>query len=74
MFQVLKILVSGLFGLMFAYSGLWAWKTMTIATPTDQVWMELNTRMPLALRAWACEQVQTRTQTATPPEGCPGRV
>jgi hypothetical protein len=51
---------------------LWGWKTLTITRADEEVWVDLNTRMPLALRAWACGQVKARTQAPSAPDGCAG--
>ncbi len=71
--RVLAILVSGILALLAVFTGIWGWKTLTIPQPYDEVWIELNTRVPGPLRGWACQHVKARTGAAIPPLGCEGR-
>ncbi|MCX7325757.1 MAG: hypothetical protein NTZ14_15275 [Hyphomicrobiales bacterium] len=45
---------------------------MTVTRADEEVWVDLNTRMPLPLRDWACGQVKARTQAPSAPDGCAG--
>ncbi|MDT3382461.1 hypothetical protein ACETRX_18015 [Labrys portucalensis] len=38
--------------------------------PLDEVGIELNSRMPMALRKWGCYQLQKRFGDRLPPYGC----
>jgi hypothetical protein len=72
--------LGGLFGLVLALAGLLAFKTYTIASPYDELWVGLNSRMPGPVRAWACQTVekrligkgdaQAKTAFKAPPKGC----
>lgn len=70
--RVLSILVSGVLALMIGITALWCWKTLTIVRADEEVWIDLNTRMPRPMRDWACDQVKARTKAPTPPDGCAG--
>ncbi len=72
MIRVLSILFSGILALLVAFTALWGWKTMTVTRADEEVWVDLNTRMPLPLRGWACGQVKARTQAPSAPDGCAG--
>ena len=78
--RMIRTLLGALFGLVVALLGLLAFKSYTIATPYDDIWVGLNSRMPSPVRAWACQTVeqrlvkaggpQAKTTFKTPPKGC----
>ena len=73
-----RTLLGMIFGLVLAIAALLAWKTYSIATPYDDLWVGLNSRMPGPVRAWTCQTVeqrllkteQAKTQFKQPPKGC----
>lgn len=40
--------------------GYWLYATYTIASANDEMWVEVNSRMPDPLRKWACAEVNGR--------------
>lgn len=50
--------------------GYWVYATYTIASANDEIWVEVNSRMPEPLRKWACNEVKTRLNTPDNPVGC----
>lgn len=76
----MRTLLGAIFGLIIAVAVLLAYKTYTITTPYDDIWVGINSRMPGPLRAWSCQAVEQRlraqgTEQAkanfkTPPKGC----
>lgn len=50
--------------------GYWLYATYTIATSNDQMWVEVNSRMPDPMRKWACNEVKVRLNTPGEPTGC----
>lgn len=51
--------------------GYWLYATYTIASANDQIWVEVNSRMPDPLRKWACGEVNGRIgKTEQAPTGC----
>jgi hypothetical protein len=50
--------------------GYWVYATYTIASANDEIWVEVNSRMPDPLRKWACNEVKTRLNTPQNPTGC----
>ena len=63
---------------MLALFGLLAFKTYTIATPYDDLWVAINSRMPSIVRGWTCQTVEQRVKKddaakatyKAPPKGC----
>ncbi len=39
-------------------------------SPYDEIGIELNSRMPLPLRKWGCDQLQANFKRGLPPHGC----
>ena len=74
----MRTVLGGIFGLVLALAGLLAFKTYTIATPYDDLWVAMNSRMPSIVRGWTCQTVEQRvkktddakTTFKTPPKGC----
>ena len=56
----MRTLLGAIFGLVLALAGLLAFKTFTIASPYDELWIGLNSRMPGPVRAWSCQTVERR--------------
>ena len=51
--------------------GYWLYATYTIASANDEIWVEVNSRMPDPLRKWACGEVSGRIGGgAQAPTGC----
>jgi hypothetical protein len=52
--------------------GYWLYATYTIGSADDQMWTEVNSRMPDPLRKWACAEVKTRIggSASRAPTGC----
>jgi hypothetical protein len=50
--------------------GYWLYATYTIASANEQMWVEVNRRMPDPMRKWACNEVKTRLNTPGEPVGC----
>ncbi len=52
--------------------GYWLYATYTIGSADDQMWTEVNSRMPDPLRKWACAEVKTRigSSASAAPVGC----
>jgi hypothetical protein len=52
--------------------GYWLYATYTIGSADDQMWTEVNSRMPDPLRKWACAEVKTRIggSASQAPTGC----
>jgi hypothetical protein len=51
--------------------GYWLYATYTIASANDEIWIEVNSRMPDPLRKWACAEVNGRVGgSAKAPIGC----
>ena len=50
--------------------GYWVYATYTIASANDEIWVEVNSRMPDPLRKWACNEVKTRLKAPQNPTGC----
>ncbi|WP_210249965.1 hypothetical protein [Labrys sp. KNU-23] len=48
----------------------WYDYVMAAKDPLDEVGIELNSRMPMALRKWGCYQLQKRFGDRLPPYGC----
>ena len=75
-----RTVLGGLVGLVLALAALLAFKTYTIATPYDDLWVGLNSRLPSPVRAWSCQTVEKRllpkgdakaaAQFKQPPKGC----
>lgn len=76
----MRTLLGMIFGLIVAVAGLFAYKSYTIATPYDDLWVGMNSRMPSPVRAWACQTVEQRlikqgdakakAAFKSPPKGC----
>lgn len=39
-------------------------------SPYDEIGIELNSRMPLPIRKWACDKLHANFTNAIPPYGC----
>jgi hypothetical protein len=51
--------------------GYWLYATYTIASANDEIWVQVNSRMPDPLRKWACGEVNGRIgASAQAPVGC----
>jgi hypothetical protein len=50
--------------------GYWLYATYTIASANDEMWVEVNSRMPDPLRKWSCNEVKNRLGTPQEPTGC----
>lgn len=50
--------------------GYWLYATYTIAAADDEMWVEVNSRMPDPLRKWSCNEVNGRIAAAEAPTGC----
>jgi hypothetical protein len=52
--------------------GYWLYATYTIASANDEIWVQVNSKMPDPLRKWACSQVNGRIgrTSAQAPTGC----
>jgi hypothetical protein len=50
--------------------GYWLYATYTIASANDEMWVEVNSRMPDPLRKWSCNEVKNRLATPQEPTGC----
>jgi hypothetical protein len=51
--------------------GYWLYATYTIASANDEIWVQVNSRMPDPLRKWACGEVSGRIgRGAQAPSGC----
>jgi hypothetical protein len=50
----------------------WRWYSYVSNTdsPYDEVGIELNSRMPLPLRAWGCGKLRSTFGAVLPPYGC----
>jgi hypothetical protein len=68
--RVLSILIT----ILVAISATLGWKFYSYATntqsPYDEVGIELNSRAPGPLNAWACGRLQSTFPNAVPPYGC----
>ena len=56
----MRTILGAVFGLVLALAGLLAFKTYTITSPYDELWIGLNSRMPGPIRAWSCQAVERR--------------
>jgi hypothetical protein len=55
----------------------WRWYRYVTAgaTPYDEVGIEVNRRLPEAVRTWGCARIKERFPRAVPPYGCqPGQI
>lgn len=54
--------------------GYWVFATYTITSPNDQMWIEVNSRLPEPARRWSCTEVKNRVggTAAQAPLGCEG--
>jgi hypothetical protein len=52
--------------------GYWLYATYTIASANDDIWVQVNSRMPDPLRKWSCAEVKTRVggTASQAPTGC----
>jgi hypothetical protein len=52
--------------------GYWLYATYTIGSANDEMWVEVNSRMPDPMRKWACAEVKNRIggTAAQAPTGC----
>jgi hypothetical protein len=62
--RFVRTLLGAIFGLVLALAGLLAFKTYTVATPYDDLWIGLNSRMPGPLKAWSCQTVEQRLRAS----------
>ena len=63
-----RTLLGAVFGLLLAVAALLAFKTYTVSTPYDDIWVAINSRMPSPVRAWSCPTIAAtarRTDRAT---------
>lgn len=58
--RFLRTLLGAIFGLVLALAGLLAFKTYTVKTPYDDLWIGINSRMPGPVQAWSCQTVEQR--------------
>ena len=63
--RTFRTLLGMIFGLVVALAAVLAFKTYTVASPTDDLWIGLNTRMPGPVRAWSCQTVEQRVRAST---------
>jgi hypothetical protein len=56
----MRTLLGALFGLVLALAGLLVFKTYTVKTPYDDIWVGINSRMPGPVQAWSCQTVEQR--------------
>lgn len=63
-----KTLAGAACGLVIAVAALLVFKTFTIPTPYDDIWVGLNSRMPSPVRAWTCQKVEQRLLTNANPQ------
>lgn len=78
--RLIRTLLGMIVGLVIALAVLLAYKTYTVASPTDELWIGLNNRMPGPVRAWSCQTVEQRVRAKgtdaskaafkTAPKGC----
>jgi hypothetical protein len=50
--------------------GYWLYATYTIAAADDEMWVQVNSRMPEPLRKWSCKEVNGRIGGSDAPTGC----
>lgn len=49
----------------------WFYRTLTLASPHDEAWTAINSRLPDPLRIWSCQTVRKRLMDPGPaPAGC----
>ena len=58
--RMIRTLLGAIVGLVVALAAILAWKTYSIASPYDDLWVALNSRMPGPVRAWSCQTVEQR--------------
>ena len=67
---VIKTLLGIVIVVAIVVFGYWLYATYTIAAADDEMWVEVNSRMPDPLRKWACTEVNGRISAAEAPQGC----
>ena len=67
---VIKTLLGIVILLAIIVFGYWLYATYTIASADDEIWVEVNSRLPDPLRKWSCAEVKTRIGTPDAPVGC----
>ena len=71
--RLVTIIVLAPLVIVAVLGGFWAYQTLTITEPYDEVWIGLNSRLPDTLRAWSCGEVRGRvTGSMLAPMGCEG--
>lgn len=57
---------------LFVVTGcFWFYRTLTLASPYDDAWIAINSRLPDPVRSWACQTVKRRLDHSGPaPRGC----
>ncbi len=69
---VIKTLLGIVILLAIIVFGYWLYATYTIASANDEIWVEVNSRMPDPLRKWSCAEVRKRVASAQAPAHCVG--
>jgi hypothetical protein len=54
----------------FIICGKWYFYVTSDGNVYDEIGIQLNSRMPLPLRKWGCDQLQARFPQSLPPYGC----
>jgi hypothetical protein len=67
---VIKTLLGVVILVAIVVFGYWLYATYTIASADDEMWVEVNSRMPDPLRKWACTEVNGRIAASEAPNGC----
>ena len=67
---VIKTLLGIVILLAIVVFGYWLYATYTIAAADDEMWVEVNSRMPDPLRKWSCMEVNGRISAIEAPVGC----
>jgi hypothetical protein len=70
MLKTLKVLIIITLGVSVLTAGRWYTYVTNINSPYDEVGIELNSRMPLQVRAWGCNKLHATFPKALPPLGC----
>ncbi|MCB1547435.1 MAG: hypothetical protein KDJ41_06300 [Hyphomicrobiaceae bacterium] len=73
MASFLKFLIAIIVLAVVAVGGLWGYKTYSIASANDEMWVAINSRLPAPLRTWSCDTVKERIKPKAggkAPAGC----
>ena len=68
--KVFSLLIAVLAGFVIVIGGRWYTYITNTTSPYEEVGIELNSRMPLPLRAWGCGKLHANFPKSLPPYGC----